>query len=966
MGQETKLKGYKVPHESGSALPSNFAKVKAEFRPGSFRSGTEQEAEVAVLDDEIVEVEFEDGLRIWLTAAEYREKLEKTKKRAPGASGPLEIPDMLPFGGEEAGERGIAGWVMKSLKIVGIDVAGKTAVKLAQTFEEKTDGRKRPGPGVYLCRMSSGDFALEDLPAGRRIEKPVLVFLHGTASSTWGSFGELWSPARSGNLAGLKQRYGDRVIALEHRTMTEGPIANAIEIANALDAHLADGVEVDLVSHSRGGLIGELLCRMNIADGSDPYEALDYKLVTDGAWLGDDPDLTEGEIAAARGALEADGERLKTLAATLGRLAARKVRVRRFVRVACPALGTSLVSRRLDRWVQILANVGRFASSGSPLGELVDSLGDFITAVIKEHTAPSKLPGIVAMLPETGIVRMVNNPRRTVASELAVIAGDSEPEGIWKRLLMLVADRFYAGEHDLVVNTGSMYGGARRETGRSALCFQQGAQVNHFNYFKNSESADAIVTALADADFATLSTRGVGFEPLRPAEKPIAREASRGPAGPRPVVFVLPGIMGSELEVNGNRVWIDFRDLFAGGLAQLHIGATGVTPLRPYAGYYADLIEFLADTHKVIAFPFDWRLRPEQEADRFAQELSRAIAEAKAASQPVRIVAHSMGGLIARTMIARHPEVWREMTSVPGARFVMLGTPNGGSYSINELVVGQAGTLRKLALLDVTHSHAELLAVIARFPGVLAMLPRSDRRRLLRRGHMAEIRRWRKSGVGAARFLRSRPGARIPRHARFESDRLRADDLRRRSGAARPSWECSARTEKSASGQRHAATARCSGKPAYPRNCARGMRPTSPTAICRRKPRSSRQSSISCSGERPHASRATSRSAAKRPVSSWSSLRRRRACPMSARSPPPSSAHRLRVRANASAGRRCSMSESSTAICASRTTLCSSGTTRGTRSSAPNRISTRISMAGCADAIASDSIPAISAPTRWR
>ena len=507
--------------------------------------------------------------------------------------------------------------------------------------------------------------------------------------------------------------------------MTVSPIVNALEVAEALAALLPDGAEVDLISHSRGGLVGELLCRMNIADGSDPYEALDYKLVTDTAWLAADPDLPQAAIDEAKQALAGESDRLKTLAATLGQLAARKVKIRRFVRVACPALGTSLVSRRLDRWVQILANVGRFASVASPVGELVDSLGDFITAVLKERTAPARLPGIAAMLPDAGLVRMVNNPRRMVASDLAVIAGDSEPEGIWKRLLMLVADRFYAGEHDLVVNTGSMYGGAPRQTGRSALCYQHGAPVNHFNYFKNAESADAIVVALADTDFATIGARAPGFEPLRPPEKPIARELSRGPAGPRPTVFVLPGIMGSELEVNGNRVWIDFVDLFAGGLAQLHIGATGVTPLRPYAGYYSELIEFLAETHKVVAFPFDWRLPPEQEADRFAQDLGRAVAEAKAVDQPVRIVAHSMGGLIARTMIARHPEVWREMTSVPGARFVMLGTPNGGSYSINELMVGQAGTLRKLALLDVTHSHTQLLGIIARFPGVLAMLPKS-------------------------------------------------------------------------------------------------------------------------------------------------------------------------------------------------------------------------------------------------
>ena len=101
-----------------------------------------------------------------------------------------------------------------------------------------------------------------------------------------------------------------------------------------------------------------------------------------------------------------------------------------------------------------------------------------------------------------------------------------------------------------------------------------------------------------------------------------------------------------------------------------------------------------AETHNVIAFPFA-AAAPEQEADRFAQDLSRAVAEAKAAGAlPIPWAVSS-----ARPTIARHPEVWQEMTTVPGARFVMLGTPNSGSYSINEQI-GRAGTLKKLALLD--------------------------------------------------------------------------------------------------------------------------------------------------------------------------------------------------------------------------------------------------------------------------
>ena len=720
--QEFTLRGYQAPLASPSALQSDRVKVKAEFRPGSFRSGTERQAEVPVADDELVEVEFEDGLRVWLTGKEYREKLEKEGKRAPGATGALEVPDTLAFGGAGAGERGIVGWVLKSLKIVGVDLPAKSAVRLAGVFEEKKEGEKRPGPGFYRCQMLTGQFALKAPPAEIKAER-LLVFIHGTASSTWGSFGELWSAARSGTLAGLKGIYGENAFALDHRSMTVSPIANALELARELGKRVKDGARIDLVSHSRGGLVGELVCRMNVAGGGAPFEGIDAQLVADARWLASDDDLDKEDLQKAKEALAASAVELKALGDELAKLAKRGVVVRRFVRVACPTLGTSLVSRRLDRWVQILANVGAFAAKTTPIGELVDSLGDFITAVLHEKTKPQELPGIAAMLPEAGFISMVNNPTRTIGSQLAVIAGDIEPEGIWQRLLTLIADKFYAGEHDLVVNTGSMYGGAPREPGAALLSYHAGSAVNHFNYFKNEASAEAIVAALGRTDFVSLPATATGFESLRKPSKPIAREVMRGPAGPRPIVFVLPGIMGSELSVENERVWMNVPSLFLGGLARLYIGVEKVTALRPYEPYYGALIEYLADTHKVIPFPYDWRLPPEVEADRLAQDVQRAVRDARAAGKPVRIVAHSMGGLIARTMIKRHPEVWNEMASVAGARFIMLGTPNGGSHSINALVVGQSSTLRKLALLDVKHSNAELLAIISRFPGVLSLLP---------------------------------------------------------------------------------------------------------------------------------------------------------------------------------------------------------------------------------------------------
>ena len=89
------------------------------------------------------------------------------------------------------------------------------------------------------------------------------------------------------------------------------------------------------------------------------------------------------------------------------------------------------------------------------------------------------------------------------------------------------------------------------------------------------------------------------------------------------------------------------------------------------------------------------------------------------------ILAHSMGGLVVRAMIAspRGRKTWERLCANPGGRVVMLGTPNGGSHAIAAMLMGRDALVRKLALLDLRHGYAELLRVIARFPGVLELLP---------------------------------------------------------------------------------------------------------------------------------------------------------------------------------------------------------------------------------------------------
>ena len=188
--------------------------------------------------------------------------------------------------------------------------------------------------------------------------------------------------------------------------------------------------------------------------------------------------------------------------------------------------------------------------------------------------------------------------------------------------------------------------------------------------------------------------------------------------------------MGSELAIGDRSVWVSLLQLVRGGLADLHVDAAGVRPLKPVERYYGRICAHLERTHQVIPFAYDWRIDIGSEADRLAEAVRAQLAITRPQNQPIRFLAHSMGGLVTRAMIARHPQVWRDVCEHPDARFIMLGTPNGGSHAIPELLVGQSVVFRKLARLDVRHRAETLLDVIGRFPGILAMLPEVDDRNL--------------------------------------------------------------------------------------------------------------------------------------------------------------------------------------------------------------------------------------------
>ena len=57
----------------------------------------------------------------------------------------------------------------------------------------------------------------------------------------------------------------------------------------------------------------------------------------------------------------------------------------------------------------------------------------------------------------------------------------------------------------------------------------------------------------------------------------------------------------------------------------------------------------------MIPFAYDWRRPVEDEARRLAAAVDAALAARNTSRQPVRLIAHSMGGLLARTMQLEKP-----------------------------------------------------------------------------------------------------------------------------------------------------------------------------------------------------------------------------------------------------------------------------------------------------------------------
>lgn len=183
-------------------------------------------------------------------------------------------------------------------------------------------------------------------------------------------------------------------------------------------------------------------------------------------------------------------------------------------------------------------------------------------------------------------------------------------------------------------------------------------------------------------------------------------------------VLILPGVMGSRLgdaTAGTPLIWLHPVAVGEGMLSRLALPGSGT--LRAVGimlpGYLKLKLSLEAAGFRPEFHPFDWR----RDLTTLGEELLAAIDRC---GESVAIVAHSMGGLVARAALGND-------RSGRIARLIQLGAPNHGSFAPVQALRAVYPTVRKIAALDWHHSAEELARDVFRtLAGLYQLLPQGE------------------------------------------------------------------------------------------------------------------------------------------------------------------------------------------------------------------------------------------------
>ena len=183
-------------------------------------------------------------------------------------------------------------------------------------------------------------------------------------------------------------------------------------------------------------------------------------------------------------------------------------------------------------------------------------------------------------------------------------------------------------------------------------------------------------------------------------------------------VLILPGVMGSRLGEDtpgAPLIWLHPVAVGEGLLAELAL--PGSKNLRAVGimlpGYLKLKLSLEAAGFRPEFHAFDWRKDLLSLGDELLESIERG-------RESVSIVAHSMGGLVARAAL-------RKDRSRRISRLIQLGAPNRGSFAPVQALRAVYPTVRKIAALDWRHSAEDLARNVFRtLAGLYQLLPEGE------------------------------------------------------------------------------------------------------------------------------------------------------------------------------------------------------------------------------------------------
>lgn len=341
----------------------------------------------------------EEGVLTWHLPVDDEQQVQNPSARGAGSVKRFLIP-ATPVKATGAGaQRSLLGVIGKKLlKVLVYPVLDPVVGAISEFFAERWEDKKRP---YGLRTFTPANFRAADQPAlapadwqhlgtGR-----ALLFIHGTFSTAHGAFSRI--PDQVFNT--LHQCYEGRVFAFNHFTMSHDPDRNIEWLRQQLPQQALD---VDIICHSRGGLVARALAERGTALG----------------------------------------------------IAATQLRVRKIILVAVPNQGTLLAEP--DHMVHMIDRLTT-ALNLFPTGPVTETLEVLVTAVkVIGHGALKSLQGLASMKPGGPFLKTLNQGG-TAGADYYAIAANYEPANQGLRALLSgaansVVDRVFQGAaNDLVV-----------------------------------------------------------------------------------------------------------------------------------------------------------------------------------------------------------------------------------------------------------------------------------------------------------------------------------------------------------------------------------------------------------------------------------------------------------------------------------------------------------------------------------